>query len=89
MLEGGSELLTNGKIDFIQFEFGSGNHFSKTYFLDFYSLLSPHYNLYKILKDGLMPIKEYSTDLEIIVLSNYVAIHKTIAPGFRLTNYAV
>jgi FkbM family methyltransferase len=82
VLKGGLDFLKTGKIDFIQFEFGSGNYYSKTYFLDFFEILNPHFNLYRLLKDGLAEIKEYDSDLEIHVLSNFVAIHKTIAPDF-------
>jgi FkbM family methyltransferase len=82
VLKGATELLEKRKIDFIQFEFGSGNYFSKTYFFDFYALLSPNYNLYKLLKNGSVEIKEYNADLEMQILSNFVAIDKRLAADF-------
>lgn len=82
VLKGAAELLEKKKIDFIQFEFGSGNYFSKTYFFDFYALLSSNYNLYRLLKNGSVEIKEYNVDLEMQVLSNFVAIDKKLAADF-------
>jgi FkbM family methyltransferase len=89
VLKGGTTLLNSARIDFIQFEFGSGNYFSKTYFLDFFELLSPNYRLYRLLKDGLIEINSYNSDLEIHILSNYIAIHKNIAPHFFQKSNAV
>ena len=76
VLKGAEEMLKNNKVDFIQFEFGAANYLSKTYLHDFFQLLSPNYHFYKLLKNGLMEIREYNTDIEIHVLSNYVAINK-------------
>lgn len=82
VLKGAHDFIKQDKIDFIQFEFGSGNHFSKTFFIDFYSILSPNYHLYQLLKDGLYEIRAYSTDLEIITLCNIVAVRKNLKPNF-------
>jgi FkbM family methyltransferase len=72
-LEGTGEMLNQGKIRFIQFEFGGCNIDSRTYFQDFWYLLSPNYNISRIVADGLYPIKRYSETLEIFRTINYLA----------------
>ena len=85
VLKGALSFLENAQIDFIQFEFGAGNIFSRTYFTDFYSLLSKNYVLYRLLKDGLIPITSYNAELEMQILTYYVAISKKHASKF-ITN---
>jgi FkbM family methyltransferase len=70
---GGVKMINNNKIKYIQFEFGGANIDSKTYFRDFWYLLSPKYNLYKITEQGLMPIKKYNENQEIFLMCNYLA----------------
>lgn len=72
-LLGAVEMLSREKISFIQFEFGECQIDSKTYFRDFYNLLHPRYNLYRIVSNGLTPISKYSGDLEIFSIANYLA----------------
>ncbi len=82
VLKGAEKMLLNNQVDFIQFEFGAANYLSKTYLYDFFQLLSPQYHIYKLLRNGLLEIKEYNTDIEIHVLSNYVAINKNLKCSF-------
>lgn len=82
VLKGASGMLGNGSIDFIQFEFGTGNYLSKTYMFDFFELLSPNFRIFKLLGNGFREMKEYNTDMEIHILSNYIAVRKDISPGF-------
>lgn len=70
---GAQSLLSKGLIDFIQFEFGGANIDSRTFFQDFFYLLSGKYRLYRILKDGLLEIDKYSEDLEQFTTVNYLA----------------
>ncbi|HEX7014373.1 MAG TPA: FkbM family methyltransferase [Cyclobacteriaceae bacterium] len=72
-LAGAGELLEQKKIRFIQFEFGGCNIDSRTYFQDFWYLLSPTYMIYRIVADGLYPIKRYSETYEIFRTVNYLA----------------
>lgn len=72
-LKGASALLTAGKIDFIQFEFGGCNIDSRTFFKDFYNLLNPNYRLSRIVTDGLYEIKEYKETDEIFTTINFLA----------------
>jgi FkbM family methyltransferase len=82
VLKGADFLLTNDKIDIIQFEYGVGNHFSRTYFIDFFELLEPQYNFYRLLKNGLVKIEAYNSDLETMILTNFVAINKRMPANF-------
>jgi FkbM family methyltransferase len=72
-LEGAGDMLEQNKIRFIQFEFGGCNIDSRTYFQDFWYLLSPKYNISRIVSDGLYPIQRYSEILEIFRTINYLA----------------
>jgi hypothetical protein len=76
VLSGAENLLRQKKIKFIQFEFGGADIDAKIFFKDFYNLLSPNYHLYRILKNGLYPIKKYSELDEIFVTTNYLAEQK-------------
>lgn len=77
VLDGAEKLLSGGAIDVIQFEFGGCNIASRTYFQDFFSLLSDQYSLYRIVRDGLVLIDSYSEDHEIFVTINYAAIRRS------------
>lgn len=65
------DLLASGAIENLQFEFGGCNIDSRTYMRDFYNLLTPFYNLYRIHPEGLITITAYSEALEIFQTSNY------------------
>lgn len=72
-LEGAGDMLQQKRIRFIQFEFGGCNIDSRTYFQDFWYLLSPNYNINRIVSDGLYPIQRYSETLEIFRTINFLA----------------
>jgi len=76
ILKGAKNMINSEKIDFIQFEFGGCNIDSKTYFQDFYYLLNPRYQIYRILENGLFPIKKYCETNEIFLTTNYLAEKK-------------
>lgn len=78
VMKGMGKFLQDGKIKMIQFEFGSFNIASRTFFKDFWEMLHDSYRIYRILKDGMIEIKDYSPDLEIFDTTNYAAILKTI-----------
>jgi FkbM family methyltransferase len=73
VLKGARRMLSEKKIRFIQFEFGDFHLDSRTFFRDFYSLLAADYTLSRVVSDGLVPIKEYSPELEVFATANYVA----------------
>lgn len=76
VLQGGLRILPN--IQFIQFEFGGCNIDSRTYFKDFYLLLKDNFDIYVLLKDGLLPIKTYGEHLEIFTTTNYFCVNKGV-----------
>jgi FkbM family methyltransferase len=73
VLKGAEHMLTMGLIDFIQFEFGGCNIDSKTFYQDFYYILSDDYKIYRILKDGLIPLPTYREIYEIFTTTNFLA----------------
>lgn len=77
VLQGAGTLLEDGAIDVIQFEFGGSNVDSRTFFRDFYELLTPRYRIHRIVRDGLVPIDRYREEDEIFVTVNYVAIMRS------------
>ena len=79
IFQGAESLINNTKVDFIQFEFGGCNIDSKTYFKDFYYLLKGKFNLYRILKDGLIKVDSYDERSEIFLTTNYLAISKQVS----------
>ena len=76
VLRGASRMIEEHRVRFIQFEFGGTSIDSRTYFRDFWSLLSPNYTLYRIVGNGLRRIERYSEFLEIFVTVNFLAERK-------------
>lgn len=72
-LHGAEQMLKQKAIRYIQFEFGGGNIDSRTFFQDFYYLLKDNYNIYRIIKNGLVPVTRYSEMMEIFLTINYLA----------------
>lgn len=86
VLQGAKKTIENGNIDFIQFEYGSGNLFSRTSFMDFHLILREKYKLYRLLKDGVVEIEKYSTDYEMFILTNFICIKKELVNDYILAN---
>ena len=78
VLNGAIKMLTNHKIDFIQFEFGGCNIDSRTYFQDFYYLLNKDFYIYRIVKDGLFKVDNYKEIYEAFTTTNYLAERKEL-----------
>lgn len=77
VLKGALSGLQHHTIKALSFEFGSGNINSRTFFHDFWDLLSPlGYCIYRILPSSrLMPIAEYYEDCEYFRgVTNYIAV---------------
>lgn len=72
-LMGAENVINSGRIKAIQFEFGTCNIDSRTYFRDFWNLLSADYRIYRLLKDGMQPITFYSEYDEVFATINYYA----------------
>lgn len=74
VLQGAKEMLQKKLISAIQFEFSEFNIASRTYFRDFYTLLSKDFKLYRILPNGLKYLDNYKPPLEVFLATNYLAI---------------
>jgi FkbM family methyltransferase len=81
ILRGASHALASGSISMIQFEFGPSNIYSRTYFYDFWSLLSASYDIYRIIPKGIVPIQYYGEHREVFLTTNYLAILRK--PAFQ------
>lgn len=75
-LHGAHRLLDEGRIHFIQFEFGGTNIDSRTYLRDFVDLLGSDFQIYRLLADGVEEL-HYSEREEIFVTTNYLAERRT------------
>ncbi len=73
VLLGAHDMLAAGAIGAIQFEMGPGSISARVYFRDFYELLSPRYNLFRIVKNGLAPVRRYREEHEHFLVTNYLA----------------
>jgi FkbM family methyltransferase len=72
VLAGATNALRNGGLHAVQFEFGGANLDTRTFLRDFVRLLEPQFRLFRVLRDGLSPLR-YSEREEIFVTSNYYA----------------
>jgi FkbM family methyltransferase len=74
-LKGARKLLTEGRIDVIQFEFNSMNIEARAVFKDFHTLLD-NYKLFRLLPRGLCSLDTYNPRLqEIYAFQNIIAVH--------------
>jgi FkbM family methyltransferase len=79
ILRGASRMISDGRINAIQFEFGGADIDSRSFMRDFFDLLTPEYEIHRVLRHGLYPIVRYRETLEIFKrATNYVAILKDL-----------
>jgi len=76
VLRGAREMLGRGGIRIIQFEFGPANIYSRTFFYDFWTLLSDAFDMFRIVPNGMTPIAYYGEHREIFLTTNYLALRK-------------
>ncbi len=73
VMKGFESYIRQGKVDLIHFEFNNLNVVSRTFFKDFWEFL-PNYDLYRMVRDGLVHIKIYDpVHCEIFAYQNIVA----------------
>lgn len=78
VLQGASVLLSENRIDVVQFEFGERNLASRTYMRDFFELLGPRFAFFRVTPRGLVPL-EYRPKVELFALeTNYLAVAGTV-----------
>ena len=77
VLKGFEPYIRQNKVDLIHFEFNEMNVASRVFFKDFWEFL-PNYDFYRMVQDGLIPIKNYNAVYcEIFAYQNIVAKLKT------------
>jgi len=71
-------MISEDKINVIQFEFNEFNIFSKTFFYDYYKIL-PQYKFYRIMPGNrLFPLGEYISAHEIFRYQNILAVNNSL-----------
>ena len=76
VLHGARSVIKNTKV--IQFEFGGCNIDTRTFFRDFYDFFAEvNFKLYRISKNGLIEIKNYSERDETFLVTNYLAVNSS------------
>ncbi len=73
VLTGSERMLAGGAIGLIQFEFNEMNVFSRTYLRDFRALL-PDHTFYRLLPNGLLPLRDTVIDTEQFAFQNILAV---------------
>jgi FkbM family methyltransferase len=76
VLRGARRMLEAGAVSLIQFEFGPANIYSRTYFYDFWSLLTDRFDIYRIIPRGIVPITFYGEHREVFLTTNYLAVRR-------------
>lgn len=76
VLRGAQGMLEAGAVSLVQFEFGPANIYSRTFFYDFWSLLSGRFDLYRIIPRGIVPITFYGEHREVFLTTNYLAVRR-------------
>ncbi len=75
-LRGAAKLLKSGNVIAIQFEFNSGNVFTKAFLRDFYDLLYEKYDFFRLNHKGMIKLGSYNCNNEVFVQHNIVAVLK-------------
>ena len=79
VLQGGKKMFEEGKVRIVQFEFGGCNLDSRSFFRDYFNFFKKDFELYRILSNGLRPIRSYSERLEVFLSANYLAVRKDLS----------
>lgn len=85
VLEGARGMLEQRRIERIQFEFGPANIGSRTFFVDFWHLLSKDYVIYRILPRALVRVDDYKTAREVFLTTNFLAVTRTVDDATKRT----
>ena len=76
VLKGGSSVLGEGRIKYIQFEIGENAMGHGLFFLDLYKFLVPKYEIFRLVKDGYIELNEYDLSMEVFIGCNFLAIYR-------------
>lgn len=77
VLKGSIQMINDGKIKIIQFEFNEMNIMSRVFLKDFYQILKD-YRIYRLSEKRLIPLFQYDSTNEIFKFQNLLAIHNTL-----------
>jgi len=77
VLKGGSNVIREGRVRIVQFEFNEMNVMSRIYLHDFYDML-PGYRFFRLNAGGLVHLGEYNSANEIFKYHNIIAIDKSV-----------
>jgi FkbM family methyltransferase len=81
VFKGMSQMLSEGRIRVIQFEYGGCNLDSKVHLGDIWYFLEPYgFSFYKLYPEGPKYIERYQQSLESFKYSNWVVIHASHGP---------
>lgn len=68
--------IKEGKVKFIQFEYGIASLYGNSTLIRFFETLGKDYTIHRILPEGITNSLKYSEEIETFHWSNYLAIHK-------------
>lgn len=77
VLKGGVQMIKEGRIKIIQFEFNEMNIMSRVFLKDFYKILK-NYRIYRLSEKRIIPLFQYDSTNEIFKFQNMLAIHNTL-----------
>jgi FkbM family methyltransferase len=78
VLLGARQTLAEGRIDLVQIEFNEMNVVSKVFYRDIIALLGEGYDAYRLLPNGLLPLKNYRPRLcELFAFQNLLFVRRT------------
>jgi hypothetical protein len=78
VLRGAGHMLGSA-IDSIQFEFGGTDIDSRVFLRDFFYLLAPAYDIFRIVHNGVVALPRYKEQFEIFMYANYLAVRRGTA----------
>ena len=82
VMKGAKNLINQNRVEIIQLEFNEMNIVSKVFLKDFYDLLSHKFNFYRLLKDGMVALGNYTSLNEIFRYQDLILIKKEIPQEF-------
>ncbi len=74
VLKGARRLLDAGALSVVQFEFGERNLASRSFLLDFFELLGPGFDFFRVTPFGLRPLVYRPAEEVFVLEANYLAV---------------
>lgn len=83
VLQGARGMISSGRIDRIQFEFGECHLDSRVFFRDIHRFLGDGYRIHRILPGGTRVLGPYTPELEVYRTANYLAVATSLKGAQR------